>query len=136
MINIDLIRYASENNTGAFYELLCSYSFRLLIFQSSRVTPKTATLIDNICINDSCRSIGGNVTSSISDYFFQFGIIDILQKSGNKREIKYARDFRNFNKHEFGEELTNFDWSDTIDERNGTEVCSQSFYQKNRKTSR
>ena len=80
--NIDLIRYASENNTGAFYDL-CSYSFRLLILQPTRVTSKTVTLIDNICINDiSCRLIGGNVTSSISDHFFQFSIIDILPEIG------------------------------------------------------
>ena len=42
--------------------------------------------------------------SSTSDHFLQFSIIDILQKSGNKREIKYAREFRHFNKNEFGEE--------------------------------
>ena len=45
-------------------------------------------------------------------------------------KIKYARDFRNFNKREFDEELSNLDSSDTIDERNGTEICYQSFYLK------
>ena len=129
--NIDLLKYATESNTGEFYDLLCSHSFRPLILQPTRVTSKTATLIDNIFINDiSCHSIGGNVRSSISDHFFQFSQIDILRKSGNKMEVKYARDFRNFNKREFGEELSNLDWSDTIDERNGTEICYQSFYLK------
>ena len=70
------------------------------------------------------------MTSSISDHFFQFSQIDILRKSGNKTEVKYARDFRNFNKREFGEELSNLDWSDTMDERNGNEICYQSFYLK------
>ena len=126
--NIDLLKYATESNTGEFYDLLCSYSFRPLILQPTRVTSKTATLIDNIFINDiSCHSIGGNVTSSISDQFSQ---IDILRKSGNKTEVKYARDFQNFNKRESDEELSNLDWSDTIDERNGTEICYQSFYLK------
>ena len=129
--NIDLLKYATESNTGEFYDLLCSHSFRPLILQPTRVTSKTATLIDNIFINDiSCHSIGGNVTSSISDHFFQFSQIDILRKSGNKTEVKYVRDFRNFNKREFGEELSNLDWSDTMDERNGTEICYQSFYLK------
>ena len=129
--NIDLLKYATESNTGEFYDLLCSHSFRPHILQPTRVTTKTTTLIDNIFINDiSCHSIGGNVTSSISDHFFQFSQIDILRKSGNKTEVKYARDFRNFNKREFGEELSNLDWSDTIDERNGTEICYQNFYLK------
>ena len=57
--NIDLIKYASETNTGKFYDLLCSHSFRPLILQPSK-TSKTANLIDNIFINDiSCHSQGG-----------------------------------------------------------------------------
>ena len=87
--------------------------------------------IDNIFINDiSCQSTGGNVTSSISDHFFQFSVTDILQKLDNKREVKYTRDFRKFNKREFGEELSKIDWSDIIDESNGTEACYQFFYDK------
>ena len=102
-----------------------------MILQPTRVTSKTATLIDNIFINDiSCQSTGGNVTSSISDHFFQFSVTDILQKLDNKREVKFTRDFRKFNKREFGEELLNIDWSDVIDESNGTEACYQLFYDK------
>ena len=67
--NNDLIKYASETNTGKYYDLLC---FRLLIILPSKVTSKTATLIGNIFINDiSCRSQGRNITSSISDHYFQ-----------------------------------------------------------------
>ena len=101
--NVDLIKYACETNTGDFYNLLCSYGFRPLILQPTRVTSKTATLIDNIFINDmSCHSFGGNLTSSISDHFFQFIQTDIFQISGFKKQCKLARDFKNFNKREFG----------------------------------
>ena len=59
--NVDLIKYASEPNTGEFYDLLCTHSFRPLMLQPTRVTSKTATLINNIFINDiSCHSSGGN----------------------------------------------------------------------------
>ena len=69
--NVDLIKYASEPNTREFYDLLCTRSFRPLILQPTIVTSKTATLTDNIFINDiSCHSLGGNLTSSISDHFF------------------------------------------------------------------
>ena len=33
--NVDLIKYASDTNTGYFYDLLCSYSFRPLILQAT-----------------------------------------------------------------------------------------------------
>ena len=97
--NIDLIKYASENYTGEFYDLLCSHSFRPLILQPTRVTSKSATLIDNIFINDiSCSSLGGNVTSSISDHFFQFCQTDIFETTVHTKKVKYVRDFRHFNK--------------------------------------
>ena len=93
--NVDLIKYASETNTGDFYDLLCSHSFRPLILQPTRVTSKTATLIDNIFINDiSCHSLGGNLTLSISAHFFQFSLTDIFETSGFKKKVKFARDFR------------------------------------------
>ena len=67
--NIDLVKYASDTKTEEFYYLLCSHNFRPFILQPTRVTPRTATLTDNIFINDiSCHSLGGNVTPSISDH--------------------------------------------------------------------
>ena len=78
--NVDLIKYASDSNIEEFYNLLSFHSFRPLILQPTRVTSKSATLIDNIFINDiSCHSFGGNLTSSISDHYFQFSQTDIFQ---------------------------------------------------------
>ena len=94
--NVDLIKYASNTNTGYFYDLLCSYSFRPLILQPTRVTSNTATLIDNIFINDmACHSDGGNISGPGGP--------------GNKRSSKIARNFKTFNKREFGEEMSNID---------------------------
>ena len=78
-----------------------------LILQPTRVTSTSATLIDNIFINDmSCHSTGGNITSSVSNHYFQFSQLDIFESLKNKYTIKYARDYRNFNKREFSEELS------------------------------
>ena len=127
--NVDLIKYTSEAKTGDFYDLLCSHSFRPLILQPTRVTSRTSTLIDNIFINDvSCYSSGGNLTSSISDHFLQFAQTDIFETCSFKKKIKFARDFRFFNKREFAEELTNIDWSNKINEQVGTEISYQNFY--------
>ena len=76
--NVDLIKYETETNTGEFYDLLCSYSFRPLILQATRVALNSATLINNIFINDiSCHSFGGNV--AISDHYFQFVQTDVFE---------------------------------------------------------
>ena len=89
--NIDLVNYANDRNTGTFYDL-CIYNFRPLILQPTRVTSRTATLIDNIFINDiSCHSLGGNITVSISDHFFQFCHTDIFGGAKYKEMVKYAR---------------------------------------------
>ena len=60
----------------------------------------------------SCFSVGGNLTSSISDHYFQFSQIDIFWTKKQKKIVKYARNFRNFNKREFTEELSKIEWSD------------------------
>ena len=70
-----------------FYDQLSSYGFRPLILQPTRVTANSATLIDNIFINNAeCFSKGGNITSAISDHFLQFlfSQIDIFDKHSNK----------------------------------------------------
>ena len=103
--NIDLVKYGTDANISNFYDLLCTHNFRPLILQPSRVTPRTATLIDNIFINDITRhSTGGNITASISDHFFQFSHTDTLGGTKYKEMIKYGRNYRNFNGREFQEE--------------------------------
>ena len=70
------------------------------------------------------------MTSSISDHFFQFCQIDIFQTTDYKKKVKYSRNFRNFNKREFCEEIINIDWSSIINEVNGTDVSYYGFYKK------
>ena len=63
-----------------FYDLIIPHGFRPLILNPTRITPKSATLIDNIVINDlSCFSNGGNIMHSISDHCLQFAQIDIFE---------------------------------------------------------
>ena len=92
-------------NTGEFYDLLCSYSFRPLILKTARVTLKSAILIDNIFIND-ISSHSGDVTSSISDHYFQFAQTDVFETFWPIKKSRICR--------EFEEELINCDWSDIV----------------------
>ena len=86
--NFDLLKYESHLETSNFYDLLAGHSYRPLILHPSRVTSKSNTLIDNIFINDlTCSSVGGNITSSISDHFLQFRKIDIFDHIKNIKLI-------------------------------------------------
>ena len=79
--NVDLLKCDDDTNTGIFFDLLSSYGYRPLILQPTRVTSDSATIIDNIYINDiEARSSGGNITTSISDHFPQFCTLNILKK--------------------------------------------------------
>ena len=104
--NVNLINYASHSQTNEFYDLFSSYGFRPLILQPTRITSTTSTLIDNIFINDmSSHSIGGNITSSISDHFLQFCQIDIFKTEKEKPSIKFSRNYRDFDNPKFADEL-------------------------------
>jgi len=106
--NIDLAKYGTHADTEIFYDLISANGFRPLILQPTRVTSTSATLIDNIFINNlDCISKGGNITCSISDHFLQFSQIDIFDKVKLKHTPKYARNWRIFNKNEFKSELNN-----------------------------
>ena len=78
----------------------------------------------------SSHSIGGNITSSISDHFLQFCQIDMLKTEKEKPSIKFSRNYRNFDKQKFADELMQTDWSDITLGRLGTDNSYQLFYDK------
>ena len=98
----------------------------------TRITSKSATLIDNLFVNDlSCSSNGGNITHTISDHFLQFAQLDIFDNSNdNKNTTKYARNWRMFNQNEFKDELSKTNWNDIYDPRKNTNTKFASFYEK------
>ena len=79
--NLDLLKTESDKDILDFYDFLCSFGFWPLILQPTQVTASTASLIDNIFINSlGTESKGGNLTTSISDHFSQFCVLDIFNK--------------------------------------------------------
>ena len=109
--NIDLLKIDSHEDSNYFYNILTSHGFRPLILQPTRVTLSSATLIDNIFINDmSASSIGGNLTSSISDHFPQFSSLDISSNPKPKVNSNFGRSYKNFNNDEFSKDLQAIHW--------------------------
>ena len=50
--NCDMLKIDQDGETCDFFDLMLANGFRPLILQPTRVTLSTATLIDNIYIND------------------------------------------------------------------------------------
>ena len=75
--NLNLIKYSKTTDINQFPEIILSHNFMPQITLPTRVTGRTATLIDNILIKsykNKCTS--GNTTTSISDHLPQFLIIE------------------------------------------------------------
>ena len=127
--NIDLIKYGENTSIDAFYDELSSYCFRPLILQPTRVTSRSLSLIDNIFTNDvSSFSMGGNLTSYISDHFSQFVQLDIFGKIHQKKEVKFGRNWGIFNKNEFEEEISACTWDNVISPNIDTNKSVSNFY--------
>ena len=100
--NVDLLKIDQHEDSNLFYNVLTANGFRPLILQPSRVTNTSATLIDNIFINDmASKSKGGNVVSCISYHFAQFSYLDFCPKKRPNVLPKFGRSYKNFSHSEF-----------------------------------
>ena len=98
--NLNLLKHAKSRGVSKFLENLLSHNFMPQITLPTRITGKTATLIDNILINNNVLNcISGNITTSISDHLPQFIVLDSLLGTStdvDSSQILY-RSFKNFN---------------------------------------
>ena len=109
--NIDLLKIDEHEDTNYFYNIISAHGFRPLILQPTRITSSSASLIDNIFINDmSIESVGGNLTTSISDHFPQFCSFDVKAKKQLNKGPKFGRSYKKFNDDEFQNELKVINW--------------------------
>ena len=126
--NANLLAAEEHSDTGAFYEDLACQSFQPLILQPTRVTSHSATLIDNIFCNDlTVHTEGGNLTTSISDHFPQFSIIDNINNEHQKDIPISRRSYKNFNTDEFENELRQIDWVSLLENKTSEEAVNFFF---------
>ena len=106
--NVNLINYDKKRGTYNFLELLFNHNFTPQITLPTRVNEKSATLIDNIFVNNpSFKYLSGNITTSISDHLPQFIILENFKGSNLKQERVSTtyRHFRYFNIDSFKKDL-------------------------------
>ena len=112
--NIDLINYDKKRGTYNFLELLFNHNFTPQFTLPTRVTEKSATLIDNIFVNNPAfKYLSGNITTSISDHLPEFIILEDFKGSNTKREQINTtyRAFRCFNIDSFKMDLQEINWN-------------------------
>jgi hypothetical protein len=115
--NIDLLKHSNHLPTSEFIILNFSHSFTPLINKPTRVTPNSATIIDNIFTND--QQYEKNVTcilpSDLSDHF------PILHFSYKPKPCfiptpKMKRDYSQKNIDKFNRLFADIDWDNVYSE--------------------
>ena len=78
--NINLLNCESHSESNDFLLMLNSFFLLPSILQPTRITDRSATLIDNIFANTyAMNAISGNLVSKIPDHLPQFLIVDNLK---------------------------------------------------------
>ena len=129
--NINLLNHDSHLDTGAFIDLLSSYSFVPLITRPTRVTATTATLIDNILTNNVeniNHSDQGIVVTDVTDHYPVFHIHRI-PKDKETEVYSIKRIYSMKNKQAFLESIAETDWSE-IYSVTSTDTAFNAFHDK------
>ena len=101
--NISLLNYNVHKLTNEFLDSLASNSFLPNIFQPTRITNYSKTLINNIFTNVILPdSLSGNLTATISDHLPQFLIVpNIFSNPPSNKSNIYERDWSNIDQENF-----------------------------------
>ena len=129
--NINLLRIDSCNYAHNFLLSLQSFSMVPCIDKPTRVYRNSATLIDNIFLNNITDLVlSGNIVTDLSDHFSQFLI---LNSTAMKSKIKnfLIRDYSHFSEISFNNELLQVGFSELLNyEKDDPNKLFSSFYNK------
>ena len=110
-INIDLIKYESNHIISEYLDMLYSNFCFPVITQPTRITDHSETLIDHIYTNVLDKVlVPGICFADISDHFPIFLSIESTNFA-KKSEMKTIRDFKNFCKDDYLNELSEVEWN-------------------------
>ena len=115
-INIDLTKCNTSNDTAAYVDCLFMHNCQPTVLMPTRITSKSATLIDHIYYyegfnkHDSSTVMSGNLITDISDHLPNYTlIIDSSKQKDKSRPL--VRIFSDQNKKAFLSNLQLFDWN-------------------------
>ena len=121
--NLNLLNSDKHPPTDDFINIMFSYSFVPVINKPTRISNKSATLIDNIFVNDidAAHFFHGILFTDISDHFPLFYIDSSSKLNKNQRKLSY-RDYSHTNINSFTDKLTRQDWSNVTNSNNPSEA--------------
>ena len=127
--NVNLLRAESCKYSHNFLLSLQSYSFIPTIDKPTRVYRNSATLIDNILVNNVKGTVSsGNVVSDVSDHFTQFCIFHSCKNKISPPRQK-IRDYSRFSESLFHYELPQIEWDSIItDNQNDIDRTFSNFF--------
>ena len=118
-LNIDLLNNNANAISNECMNLLLSHSFVPLINKPTRVTNSSATLIDNIFVNNlHCTFKSGIVYNDISDHFPIITQFDFSYSRKNNTKEQKNRCFSSSNIAKFFTYLESTDWDSLLLEQN------------------
>ena len=111
--NLNMMKYTQVRGAHQFLETLLSDNFIPQITLPTRVTKNSVTLIDNIFSDNlDHKCISGNTTTSIPDHLPQFLIIENLNQTPLRKDVKLSfKNIQSFNETDLQNELKELDWS-------------------------
>ena len=119
--NIDLLKYKQCNFSNLFFNQLHSSGFVPLIRKPTRITKRTATLIDNIFTNiiNQTEHFNGILINDISDHLPVFTITKLDKYSQTIKpglDAYTTRIITNSSLESFAQKLQQCDWQSTLSE--------------------
>ena len=130
--NIDLLKCETSQLSQDFLLSLRSCYLIPTVDKPTRVYRTSATLIDNIFINNPDKLLAsGNIISDISDHFSQFCITTSTKDKFRQVKNVKLRDYSRFSVDRCNDELSEIDWGQII--ANGANCVNKlfsSFYNK------
>ena len=126
--NINLLNCVNHPASESFLNMMNSNFLLLYILQPTRVTDRSATLIDNIFANTyNFNALSGNLVTKISDHLPQFLIIEDLKVNYTSLNY-YKHDYSHFNEEVFVEEVSHLDFSTVYNSNLDTNCKFDVFY--------
>ena len=117
--NFDLLNHATHKSTGDFLNIMFSHNLLPLIDKPTRITPHSATLLDNIFTNHVDNVFpSGILYYDISDHLPVFHLSNCNMKSHSTKNIR-TRKINGPSIANFAYDLSQIDWSPVYDTENG-----------------
>ncbi len=124
--NINLLNEDVHLPTNNFINIMSTYSLYPTITKPTRITRKSATLIDNIFTNSRCDQTSGIIMTDLSDHFPIFVSTDLdVPKKAKVNDHVYVRQCTSQNIEIFKKELSDVNWNEECNCGNANEAYSR-----------